>query len=144
MKRTLSFPSSFLLFAGIFCLACLAGCAVFGDKDKGGQADAAREDVFVHTVEWPGETLPMIAQWYTGNKDNWKILAKTSPGIAAERLAVDDQILIPIELMKNNKKMPRDFLSTFSAKYPAGQKKSSPKTKPAVEKKEELQPYGPK
>lgn len=142
MKRALSFPSLFFFFAGLCCLACLAGCAVFGDT--GGQADETREDVYVHTVEWSGETLPMIAQWYTGNKDNWRILAKTSPGIAAERLVVDDQILIPIELVKNNKKMPREFLSTFSAKDRAGPKKSPSKTKPAVEKKEEFQPYGPK
>ena len=142
MKRILSFPSLFLLFAGIFCLACLPGCAMFGDK--GGQAEDAREDVYVHTVEWPGETLPMIAQWYTGNKDNGKILAKTNPNIAAERLAVADRILIPFELVTNNKSMPKEFLSTFSAKDRPAPKKSSPKTKPAVEKKEEFQPYGPK
>ena len=100
MKRALSFPSLFLLFAGIFCLACVAGCAV--SDDKTGQFDDS-QDVYVHTVEWPGETLPMIAQWYTGNKDNGKILAKTNPGIASEHLVVGDQILIPLELVKNNK-----------------------------------------
>lgn len=140
MKRALSFPS--LFFAGIFCLACLAGCAVFGDK--GGQPEEAKQDVYTHTVEWPGETLPMIAQWYTGNKDNGKILAKTNPNIVSDRLAVGDQILIPVELMKNNKKMPREFLATFNAKERGGQRKSSPKTKSAPEKKEEFQPYGPK
>ncbi|MCX5876529.1 MAG: hypothetical protein NT087_09630 [Deltaproteobacteria bacterium] len=115
---------------------------MFGDT--GGKADEARQDVYVHTVEWPGETLPMIAQWYTGNKDNGKILAKTNPGISSERLVVDDQILIPLDLVKNNKKMPKEFFSTFSAKSPAGPKKSSSKTKQAVEKKEDFQPYGPK
>lgn len=142
MKRTLSFSPLFLLCAGIFCLVCLPGCAMFGDK--GGQAEEAKPDVYVHTVEWAGETLPMIAQWYTGNKDNGKILAKTNPGIAADRLAVDDQILIPLELVKNNKKMPKEFLSTFSAKDRAAPKKSSSKTKPAPEKKDGFQPYGPK
>ncbi len=142
MKRTLSVPSLLFFFAGLLCLACLAGCAVFGET--GGEVDATREDVYVHTVEWSGETLPMIAQWYTGNKDNWKILAKTNPNISSDRLVVDDQILIPFELVKNNKKMPKEFLSTFSVKSPAGLKKSSSKTKQAVEKKEEFQPYGPK
>lgn len=142
MKRTFSFSSLLLLCAGIFCLVCLPGCAMFGDK--GGQVEEAKPDVYVHTVEWAGETLPMIAQWYTGNKDNGKILAKTNPGIAADRLAVDDQILIPLELVKNNKKMPKEFLSTFSAKDRAAPKKSSSKTKPAPEKKDEFQPYGPK
>ncbi|MCX5864108.1 MAG: hypothetical protein NTW42_03420 [Deltaproteobacteria bacterium] len=142
MKRTLSFFPLFLLFAGIFCFACLTGCAMFGDK--GGQAEEAKQDVYVHTVEWPGETLPMIAQWYTGNKDNGKILAKTNPDIAAEHLAVGDQVRIPLELVKNNKSMPKEFLSTFSAKDRAAPKKSSSKTKPAPEKKDEFQPYGPK
>lgn len=142
MKRTLSFPPLFLFFAGIFCLACFTGCALFGDK--GGQAEEAKPEVYVHTVEWPGETLPMIAQWYTGTKDNGKILAKTSPGITAEHLVVGDQILIPLELMKNNKKMPKEFLSSFNAKERAAPKKSSSKTKQTPEKKDEFQPYGPK
>jgi len=142
MKRILFFPSLFLLCAGIFCLACLPGCAIFGDK--GGQAEEAKQDVYVHTVEWPGETLPMIAQWYTGNKDNGKVLAKTNFDIAAEHLAVGDQVRIPLELMKNNKKMPKEFLATFSAKDRVAPKKPSSKTKPAPEKKEEFQPYGPK
>jgi len=144
MKRALSFPALFFFCSGIFCLACLTGCAVLGDK--GGQSDEtrAREDVYVHTVEWPGETLPMIAQWYTGNKDNWKILAKTNPDIAAEHLAVDNEILIPLVLMRNSIRMPREFLSTFSAKDRAGPRKSSSKTKHAPENKEEFQPYGPK
>lgn len=142
MKRALSFPSLVLLCVGISCLVCLAGCAMFGDKER--QAEEARPEVYVHTVEWPGETLPMIAQWYTGNKDNGKILAKTNPNIASEHLAVNDQVLIPLELMKNNKKMPKEFLATFSAKDRAAPKKFLPKTKPAVEKKDEFQPYGPK
>lgn len=142
MKRALTFPSLFFCFAGIFCVACLAGCAVFGDKD--GQPEEARQEVYIHKVEWPGETLPMIAQWYTGNKDNGKILSKTNPDLASDRLAVGDQILIPLELMKNSKEMPREFLTTFSAKERAGQRKSSPKAKPAPEKKEDFQPYGPK
>ncbi len=142
MKRALSFPPLFLLCAGIFCLACLTGCALFGDT--GGQAEEAKPDVYVHTVEWPGETLPMIAQWYTGNKDNGKVLAKTNPTIAADRLVVGDQVLIPLELVKNNKSMPQEFLATFSAKERAAPKKASPKPKPVPEKKDEFQPYGPK
>ena len=142
MKRTFSFPSVLLLVAISVCLACLTGCAMFGET--GGQAEEATPDVYVHTVEWPGETLPMIAQWYTGNKDNGKVLAKTNPGIAADRLVVGDQVLIPLELVKNNKSMPKEFLATFSAKDRAAPKKASPKTKPVPEKKDEFQPYGPK
>lgn len=141
MKRAFFFSSLCFLLATIFCLACLAGCV--GSAGKGGQF-VDSQDVYVHTVEWPGETMPMIAQWYTGNKDNWKVLSKTNPGIAGERPAVGDQILIPLELMKNNKNMPEEFLSTFSPQKPAGQRKSSSKTKQAPEKKDAFQPYGPK
>jgi hypothetical protein len=142
MKRTLSFPLLFLLFSGISCLVWLTGCAMLGET--GGQAEEAKPEVYVHTVEWPGETLPMIAQWYTGNKDNGKILAKTNPTIAADRLVAGDQVLIPLELVKNNKGMPKEFIATFSAKDRAAPKKSSSKTKPVPEKKDEFQPYGPK
>ena len=143
MRRASCFLSVWAFFMGIFCLACLAGCAAV--DDGGGQADEAeREDVYVHTVEWPGETLPMIAQWYTGNKDNWKILAKTNPNIASGHLAVDDRVLIPFGLVKNNKGMPKEFIATFNAKNSSGQKKPSPKTKQTPENKEEFQLYGPK
>ena len=141
MTRTPFFPPLLFPIVGIFLAAFVAGCAMFGDK--AGQPDAIQE-FHVHTVEWPGETLPMIAQWYTGSKDNGKIVAKANPNIAPERLAVGDLILIPLELVKNNKKMTKEFVSSFNAKSCTEQKKPSAKTKQAPEKKEDLQPYGPK
>lgn len=141
MRRILFSPSVLVFFATIFCLACLAGCAV--SDDKAGQFEDS-QDVYVHTVEWPGETLPMIAQWYTGSKENWKILSQTNPKLASRQLAVNDQILIPIALVKNSQKMPEEFLATFSEKKRASQRKSSSQTKQGSGKKEEFQPYGPK
>lgn len=142
MKRLLSYPSVSFLVVVLFCCACLAGCAGVGEK--GGQSAEARQDVYVHLVEWPGETLPMIAQWYTGNKDNGKILSRTSPDIVPDRLEVGDHVLIPLALMKNSTKMPREFFSTFGAKDRPAPKKASPKAKPAPVKQEEFQLYGPK
>ena len=143
MKRTPFFPMLLFFFVGGFLAAFLAGCAVLGET-SGQSYDDTGPEVYTHTVEWLGETLPMIAQWYTGNKDNGKILAKANRHIAAEHLAVGDQVLIPLELVKNNKSMPMEFLSTFNAKSRIDQKKSSSKAKPMPEKKEEFQPYGPK
>ena len=34
-----------------------------------------------HTVHWPGESMSLIARWYTGASDNWPKLAEANPSI---------------------------------------------------------------
>jgi hypothetical protein len=70
----------------------------------------------MHTVRWPGESLSLIAKWYTGSYKNWRTLAKANPRINADHIKIGDKIIIPKKLLKTKKSMPRDFVPSASAK----------------------------
>ncbi|HVO83146.1 MAG TPA: LysM domain-containing protein [Syntrophobacteria bacterium] len=77
----------------------------------------------VHTVKWPGETLALIAKWYTGDTENWRAIAKANPKLNPRRIRLGSQIEIPAELLKTREPMPREFVTGGGAK---------PKPTPAV------------
>jgi hypothetical protein len=66
---------------------------------------------FEHQVKWYGETLSLIAKWYTGSYGNWKAIAQVNPGLNPNRIAVGDIINIPPEMMKTQKALPRKVVS---------------------------------
>jgi hypothetical protein len=70
----------------------------------------------VHKVRWPGETLSVIAKWYTGDFDNWKALIKANPKLNPNRMLIGTKILIPKKLVKNREPMPQEFLGKFASK----------------------------
>jgi len=67
---------------------------------------------YIHRVRWPGETLSIIAQWYTGSWKNWKALSNANPKLNPNRIFINDNILIPEDLLKSHKPMPLSFLSS--------------------------------
>ena len=70
----------------------------------------------VHTVKWPGETLALIAKWYTGDTENWRAIAKANPKLDPRRIRLRSQIQIPSELLKNREPMSREFATGGGAK----------------------------
>ena len=77
----------------------------------------------VHRVRWPGETLSIIAKWYTGEFNNWKTLADFNPKLKPDRIWVGQKILVPEGLLKTREPMPKSFVSQFTRK---SKKKKSP------------------
>ena len=75
------------------------------DEEKSIEPD--RIHYFEHRVKWPGETLSLIAKWYTGSYGNWKAIARANPGLNPNRIAVGDIINIQPEMMKTKKPLPR-------------------------------------
>ena len=67
---------------------------------------------YIHRVRWPGETLSIIAQWYTGSWKNWKSLSKANSNLNPKRIVIGSDIFIPEALMKSRKPMPISFLSS--------------------------------
>ena len=65
---------------------------------------------YEHKVRWEGETLSLIAKWYTGSQKNWKVLAKDNSWLEPNDLSVGHKIFIPRNLLKTKKPMPRDFV----------------------------------
>ena len=67
---------------------------------------------YIHRVRWPGETLSVIAKWYTGSLKNWKALSKANPTLDLNRIVIGANIFIPEHLLKSHKPMPFSFLSS--------------------------------
>ncbi len=65
---------------------------------------------YVHQVRWPNESLVLIAQWYTGNRANWKKLARATPNLRHNRLHAGDVVFIPIDLLQIETPMPKQYV----------------------------------
>ena len=85
---------------------------------------------YIHRVRWPGETLSIIAQWYTGSWKNWKSLSKANSNLNPKRIVIGSDIFIPEALMKSRKPMPISFLSSSVRKKSV---QSFPSNKPSIE-----------
>jgi len=74
-------------------------------------------DNFKHTVRWRGESLSLIARWYTGYFENWKALARANPELNPHRIRIGDLISIPHEMIKNQKPLPRKVAAKSLKSY---------------------------
>ena len=80
---------------------------------------------FFHQVRWEGETLSLIAKWYTGDWRNWKALAEVNPWAEPNNMFAGLKVKIPRQLLKTTKKMPREFvLSSASTNKTSSQTKA--------------------
>lgn len=71
-------------------------------------------DFLSHTVKWRGETLSIIAKWYTGSLDNWKKIAEANPDLDPARIAIGSKIRIPGHLLKTRKPMSKKYIGEFN------------------------------
>jgi LysM repeat protein len=95
-------------------LVAAVGCAYVGEK-----VDMLRKPAHhVHTVRWPGETLSIIAKWYTGRLENWRAIARANPELDPDRITMGAEVRIPKDLLKTEDPMPRDFVASFAAEKP--------------------------
>ena len=76
-----------------------------------------RLDYFKHQVQYSGESLSLIAKWYTGRYGNWKALAKENPGLNPNRIAVGNIINIPTAMMKSKEPLPHKFVAKSLSSY---------------------------
>ncbi len=76
---------------------------------------------FVHTVSFQGETLSLIAKWYTGRQSNWREVAAANPGIDPNRIFLGNQVVIPEELLVTRDPLPQSFVQKHQAPRKAAQ-----------------------
>jgi iron uptake system EfeUOB component EfeO/EfeM len=87
---------------------------------------------FFHQVRWEGETLSLIAKWYTGDWRNWQALAEVNPWVEPNNMFAGLKVKIPSQLLKTQKQMPREFvLSSASTKKASSQTKEVSKKEAA-------------
>ena len=79
---------------------------------------------YLHEVRWPEESLSVIARWYTGSRDNARILAKVTPNLRTSDLRKGDVVFIPQELSRRTDPMTRSYARRYG--------KTSTPVKPAV------------
>jgi len=102
------------------------------------------EKHFVHTVKYGGETVSIIAAWYTGDLENWKALASANPNLNPNLIFEGNKILIPESLLKTREPMPKEFVDGFYPKARTKTPPSKPVPSPKKEKEEEPDLFGPK
>ena len=121
------------LVLAAFIWACSSGCSMLQKSPQ--KAEQARETKkvkavmvtttpdeglpFFHQVRWEGETLSLIAKWYTGDWRNWKALAEANPWLKPNNMFTGLKVKIPRQLLKNKKDMPHEFVLSSSAKNKA-------------------------
>lgn len=128
MRSTAQQTAAKLLVALILLWAS-SGCATFEKlfkpkaenvQNKTAKAPSTKPNSpesarFVHNVRWSGETLSLISKWYTGSYQNWRALADANPRLNPNRIKIGDEIIIPKNILKTKKSMPRSFVPTASA-----------------------------
>ena len=72
--------------------------------------EAPKPAEIVHTVQWSGEYLSLIAKWYTGSSSNWRTIAEANPELNPNSIRIGQKILVPKTLAKTEDPMPRSFL----------------------------------
>jgi LysM domain len=97
------------LLAIIFVSICFNAC---NNQPKPPREPAVyAPQYFKHTVKYQGETLAMIAKWYTGNVYNWQAILDVNPGLDVRRIRIGSIINIPINLTVKQTEMPKPTAS---------------------------------
>jgi hypothetical protein len=65
-----------------------------------------------HRIAHRGETLGLIARWYTGSADNWKRLVDANPGLRVNSLQLGQVVLIPEEIVTRSEPLPASMLKS--------------------------------
>jgi hypothetical protein len=97
-------------------VALLGGCAPV----KRRTFDDPVVEYSYHTVNYQGETLSLIARWYTGQAGNWEALMDHNPDLDPRKLQIGDLVKIPQDLLIREDEMPKKFVANATAKVAAG------------------------
>ena len=138
-----------LILLGIL-ISLQMGCNYFAGREGGWEPSQRQRPHFVHEARWQGETLEIIAKWYTGDRKNWPALADANPHIDFKEVTIGTSVYIPEDLLKKRDPLPREFVASFNKKPEPRPKtkpkksKKRPKPKPIPEEKDEFELFGPK
>ncbi len=97
------------------------------------------EDYLLHTVKWNGESISIIAEWYTGDLQNWEMLAKHNPHLDPNKIYIGDTVQIPKKHLITTKPMTKEFVQSFYPEQQVPENEPKPETN-----EEEPELFGPK
>jgi len=107
-------------------------------------ADLLAGPMFVHKGRYPGGSVSIIAGWYTGEIDNWKILAEANPGLNPNVIHEGMRINIPESMLKTREPMTREYVDSFYPKMKSKPKGTVSREPPSTPADEEPPLFGPK
>jgi hypothetical protein len=81
---------------------------------RAGVEDTSSGDV-IHRVSFPGETLRVITNWYTGDVNNTGRIARINGIENPDLLKIDQTVRIPRYLLKTTKPLPQSEISRMKA-----------------------------
>ena len=99
---------------------------------------------YLHKVKYSGETLSIIALWYTGKHGNWKEIAQANPDMKPNRIIPGDGILIPESLLKTRDPLLKEFVDRIGSMTQKEKGKPKAQTQPVQAQQEEPKLFGPK
>ena len=108
-----------LAFAGLFTTACSSKEEVVVPERVVYVEEVSRPSYMQHEVKYSGETLGLIARWYTGRTDNWKRIADVNSSIKPQRISIGDIILIPMEIVSQSDPLPKKAVRSTRRTQPA-------------------------
>jgi hypothetical protein len=123
----------------VFVLLCM-GCAKVKEITHIGKEE--KTSYYMHAVQWPGETVSIIAGWYTGDIENWKALVNANPDINPNLIVKGNKIRIPENLLKKKDPMPKNYVESFYQKHK--EKVPAVEASPPSPEKEGPELFGPK
>ncbi|MGA1790179.1 MAG: LysM peptidoglycan-binding domain-containing protein [bacterium] len=135
-----------LSIIGVILISANVGCGILNKKNKEWKPIEPQRTSFVHIIKLPGETLQIIAKWYTGDSKNWTALADANPIINPDRIFVGNHIFIPKDLLKTRKPLPKEFITAYYQKPKQNRKKeiTQSKSTPPSNVEDEFILFGPK
>ena len=107
-------------------------------------ADLRSGPMLVHKVRYPGESVSIIAGWYTGEIDNWKVLAEVNPGLNPNVIHEGIKINIPESMLKTRETMTREYVESFYPKLKSKSKGTGSSGQSSTPDDEETPLFGPK
>lgn len=122
------------MFALVVLLAATA-CGRQAPPPPQEPVEPPKPQLLEHVVQYRGETLGLIARWYTGKTTNWQAIVEANPGLRPERINLGDTIMIPSEIVTNSEPLPSSAVRVGSTA-----KKMDPPTEAATESVTEEEP----
>ena len=118
-------------------ITSLVACDRFNSSPP--KPDLSKVDL-THTVSRKGETLGLIAAWYTGSTEKWREIAEANPKLQVNKIRIGDQIVIPASLVVQREPMPAKYQpgvsATASSAKGSGQSKGTPKSTKSSDSKQ--------
>jgi len=75
------------------------------------------EVYFIHKSQWSWETLPFVAEWYTGDSKNWRKIAELNPRVNPQKIVVGSKIVIPVKLLETREPLPKNYTGKYRKSY---------------------------